>query len=77
MSRSRVFEWFKRFRDGRTRTVNNSRSGRPATAVNDENIAKVNELIRGDRRLSVKDMMSLSIGEPARPAGRSDTTSTR
>lgn len=66
MSRTQVFEWFKRFRDGRTSTDNNSRSGRPATAVNEENIERVNELIRGDRRLTVKDIMtSLSIGARA------------
>jgi len=66
MSRCRVFEWFKRFRDGRASTDNNSRSGRPATAVNDENITKVNELIRSDRRLNVRDIMtSLSIGARA------------
>ena len=66
LSRTRVFEWFKRFRDGRASTDNNSRSGRPATAVNDKNIARVNKLIRGDRRLTVKDIMtSLSIGANA------------
>jgi [histone H3]-lysine36 N-dimethyltransferase SETMAR len=66
MSRARVFVWFKRFRDGRKSTDNNIRSGRPATAVNDENIARVDELIRGDRRLTVKDIMrSLGIGAMA------------
>ena len=60
MSRSRVFEWFKRFKDGRASTDNNSRSRRPATAVNDENIERVNELIRGDRRLTVKDIMTIT-----------------
>ena len=44
----------------------NSRSGRPATAITDKNIAKVNELIRGDRRLTVNDIMtSISIGSNA------------
>jgi transposase len=66
MSRSRVYDWFKRFKDGRTSTDNNSRSGRPATAVCDENIGRVNELIRGDRRITVKDIMAtLSIGANA------------
>ena len=66
MSCTRVFEWFKRFRDGRASTDNNSRSGRPATAVNDENIATVNKLNRSDRRLTIKDIMtSLSIGANA------------
>jgi len=33
MSRSRTFEWFGRFKNGRTSTVNGDRSGRPSTAT--------------------------------------------
>ena len=32
MSRSRTFEWFGRFKNGRTSTSNDDRSGRPSTA---------------------------------------------
>ena len=32
MSRSRTFEWFGRFKNGRTSTANDDRSGRPSTA---------------------------------------------
>ena len=32
MSQPRVYEWFKRFRDGRKSTENDVRSGRPAMA---------------------------------------------
>jgi histone-lysine N-methyltransferase SETMAR len=66
MSRTRAFEWFKRFKYGRTSIDNNTRSGRPATAVSELNISKVNELIRGDRRLRIKDIMrSANIGAHA------------
>ena len=66
MSRARAFAWFKRFKDGRMSTDNDTHSSRTATAVNDENIAKVNELIRGDRRVSVRDIMSsVNIGAKA------------
>jgi hypothetical protein len=33
MSRSRTFEWFRRFKNGRTSTSNDDRSGRPSTAT--------------------------------------------
>ena len=32
MSRSRTFEWFGRFKNGRTLTANDDRLGRPSTA---------------------------------------------
>ena len=66
MSRTRAFEWFKRYKHGRTSTDNDTHKRRPATAVNDENIAKVDELIRGDRRVRVRDIMaSVNIGAKA------------
>ncbi|UYV60350.1 hypothetical protein LAZ67_1000902 [Cordylochernes scorpioides] len=33
MSRRRVFEWYKRFKEGREETANNERSGRPSTST--------------------------------------------
>jgi [histone H3]-lysine36 N-dimethyltransferase SETMAR len=66
MSRARVFEWFKRFKTGRTSIDNEPRSGRPSTAVNEQTIAQVDKLIRGDRRLRVKDIMTaVNIGAHA------------
>ncbi|GFV45528.1 protein GVQW3 [Trichonephila clavipes] len=54
LSRARVFEWFKRFQDGRQDVEDNSRSGRPSTSKTDENVEKVASLIRSDRRLSIR-----------------------
>ena len=66
ISRTQSFLWFKRFRDGRMSTDNDTRSGRPATAVYDENVKEVDNLIRSDRRVRVKDIMStLNIGANA------------
>ena len=66
MSEPRVYEWFKRFRDGRTSAENDVRCGRPATAVTEENIEKVNKLILSDRRVRIQDIMSeLQIGSRA------------
>ncbi|GFU04817.1 protein GVQW3 [Trichonephila clavipes] len=51
LSLARVFEWFKRFKDGRQ---DDSRPGRPSTSKTDENVEKVDSLIRSDHRLSIR-----------------------
>nr|CAH7754629.1 unnamed protein product [Callosobruchus chinensis] len=44
MSRTRVFEWHKRFSEGREEVEDVERTGRPVTSRIEENIKKVNEL---------------------------------
>ena len=66
MSRARVFEWFKRFKTGRTSIDNEPRSGRLSAAVNEQTIVQVDKLIRGDRLLRVKDIKTaVNIGAHA------------
>ncbi|UYV85112.1 SYNJ1 [Cordylochernes scorpioides] len=53
MSRRRVFEWYKRFKEGREETADSGRSGRPSTSTTPEKVDKVLELdILGVRRLN-------------------------
>ncbi|KAJ8957753.1 hypothetical protein NQ318_017651 [Aromia moschata] len=40
LSRTLVFEWFKRFKEGREMTEDHPRPGRPSTLKTDENIEK-------------------------------------
>ena len=54
MSRPRVFEWYKRFKSGRKEVEDDPRLGRPSTATTDENIIRVKQLVRSDRRLTVR-----------------------
>jgi len=54
MSRARVFEWYKRFSEGRESLKDDDRSGCPRTAVTDDNIEKVQDVIWKDRRLGVR-----------------------
>ncbi|UYV65563.1 GVQW3 [Cordylochernes scorpioides] len=44
MSRRRVFEWYKRFKESREETADNERSGRPSTSTTPEKLDKVLEL---------------------------------
>jgi transposase len=45
LSRSSVFEWFKRFKDGHGDLQDDPRSGRPSTSRNTDTIANVREMV--------------------------------
>lgn len=55
MSRARVFEWFRRFREGQESCEIEPRSGRPSTSRNEDIIEQVRIVVRSDRRLTVKE----------------------
>ena len=54
MSRTRIFEWHKRFREGREDVEDDPKSGRPTTSRANENVERVREKVRNDRRLTVR-----------------------
>ena len=65
MGRTQVFDWFRRFQEGRTSVESDLRSGRPSTSRNEEIIAKVRTIVRNNRRLAVleiADDCGISVG---------------
>ncbi|UYV73828.1 hypothetical protein LAZ67_11001043 [Cordylochernes scorpioides] len=65
LSRSRTFEGFSRFLKGRERVNHDQHTGRPRSLRCDENKLKIKELIKSNRRISIKDLSSetgLSVG---------------
>ena len=54
MSRARVFEWHKWFLEGRESLKDDDRPGCARTAVTDDNIEKVRDVIRKDHQLGVR-----------------------
>lgn len=56
MSRVRVFEWYKRFKEGRKTVESDEREGRPSTSRNEEMIQKLRTAIRGNRRLTIMEL---------------------
>ena len=56
LSGAAVFQWWRHFKDGNMRVINRARSGRPSTAVMDVNIAKAAELLKNDRRLTLREL---------------------
>ena len=55
MSRTRrLFEWHRRFKEGREEVEDDHRSRRPSTSRTDENVKRVRQKMRSDRRLTVR-----------------------
>ena len=54
MSRTLLFEWHRRFKERREEVEDDHRSGRPSTSRTDENVERVRQKVRSDRRLSVR-----------------------
>ncbi|BFZ02340.1 hypothetical protein BsWGS_05379 [Bradybaena similaris] len=65
MSRTRVFEWFKRFQDGRENVESDHRSGRLVTSRSEKHIADVSSTVRENRRITIRELSeehSISFG---------------
>jgi len=60
LSRTKVFEWFKKFKEGREVVGDDPKSGRPSTAKTQENVEKVARIVRGERRPSIRAISELT-----------------
>jgi len=56
MGRTQVFDWFRRFKEGRTSAESDRRSGRPSTSRNEAMIAKVRTIVLNNRRLTAREI---------------------
>jgi hypothetical protein len=56
LSRSKTFEWYSRFKNGRTSIDDNPHTGRPSTVRTNETDGRVNAVIRGNRRLTIREI---------------------
>ena len=54
MSRTRLFEWHRRFKEGREEVEDDHKSGKPSISRTDKNVERVRQNVRSDRRLSVR-----------------------
>ena len=54
MSRTHLFEWHRRFKEGREEVEDDHRSGRPSTSRTDENVERVRQKVRSDRCLTIR-----------------------
>jgi hypothetical protein len=60
LSHTQVFEWFKKFKEGREEIKDNPRTGWPCTSKTDANTEKVGEIVRKNRCLSIRAVAELA-----------------
>jgi transposase len=60
LSRAQVFQWHARFKTGRKSVDDDERTGRPTSCTTPGTVALIQELIRQDRRLTIRDIAVLS-----------------
>ncbi len=58
LSRARIFDWYKSFKDGRTSLENLPHDRRPATSINEENVEKVKKIVLENRRVTEREIAS-------------------
>ena len=63
LSRITIFEWHKRFREGRDSVKDNESSGRPTTSRTDDNIAAVDKMVKEDRKVTSR-LIADTLGIP-------------
>jgi len=56
MKEAAVYQWVKRFSEGRDGVTDEERSRQPATSRTEENIAKIHQIVRENRRLTVRSI---------------------
>ena len=57
LSRTTIFEWHKRFREGRESVKDDERSFRPTTSRTDDNIATVDQMFKEDRKVTSRSIV--------------------
>ena len=58
MGKTQVYDWCRKFSEGRSSLDDDPRPGRKQTSSCDKNVMKVEELIRGDRTDDLKCVRS-------------------
>jgi transposase len=65
ITRKTVYKWSERFHSGSESIDDEERPGHPSTSCTDENISKVNEMIRSNRRLTIRKKPMISTSRSA------------
>ena len=71
LSRARVFGWHRQFILGRVSVEDDTRSGRPSSSRNEDNVVRIRDMIREDRTVTVRMLAdALHISKSAKFCGR-------
>lgn len=54
MSKTRVYDWYKRFKEGRQDVEDEDRPGRPKPSITEDNVEQVKKMIFENRRITIR-----------------------
>jgi len=57
LSRTQVFHWHTRFKTGHKSIDDDEHTGRPTSCTTNETVARIQEIIRQDRRRTIRDIV--------------------
>ena len=60
-----VYKWYRDFKESKECVDGLQRSGLPSTSIDDQNINKIKEMVLGNRRITIRelvDMVGISFG---------------
>jgi len=63
LSRTTIFEWHKRFREGRDSVKDDESSGGPTISPTDDNIAAIDKMVNEDREVTSR-LIADTLGIP-------------
>ena len=56
LSKTRTFEWYKMFKDGRESVEDEPHQRRPKTSTDEQHVKKIKEMVLENRRLTIRDI---------------------
>ena len=59
MSQKNVYKWYKDVKEGRERVDDLERLGRPSTSTDEQHVNQIRELVRKNRRLTVRGLTNM------------------
>ncbi|XP_017795028.1 PREDICTED: putative uncharacterized protein FLJ37770 [Habropoda laboriosa] len=66
MSHSKIYEWYSRFKNGRTSVEDDPRAGRPSTSTTKEKKEEIEALLQENHRSTIRKLseeVGISIGQ--------------